>query len=113
MNHHHSIVVSFILPCLTYIFQWSFKRFHFRYRHLKVLTEVAFLTCRGREFVNREYRIEDTDTCTLTITATNCNLLTQNGVDLQGDHNSLFQMPEILLFDSSNFNQLAVILYVP
>ena len=25
-------------------------RFHFRYRHLKVLTEVAFLTCRGREF---------------------------------------------------------------
>ena len=32
------------------IIQWSFKRFHFRYRHLKVLTEVAFLTCRGREF---------------------------------------------------------------
>ena len=30
--------------------QWSFKRFHFRYRHLKVLTKVAFLTCRGREF---------------------------------------------------------------
>ena len=30
--------------------QWSFKRFQFRYRHLKVLTEVAFLTCRGREF---------------------------------------------------------------
>ena len=25
-------------------------RFHFRYRHLKVLTEVAFLTRRGREF---------------------------------------------------------------
>ena len=32
------------------IFQWSFKRFHYRYRHLKVITEVAFLTCRGREF---------------------------------------------------------------
>ena len=32
------------------IIQWSFKRFHFRYRHLKVLTEVAFLTCRVREF---------------------------------------------------------------
>ena len=32
------------------IIQWSFKRFHFRYRHLKVLTEVAFLTCRGRDF---------------------------------------------------------------
>ena len=32
------------------IIQWSFKRFHFRYRHLKVLTEVAFLTRRGREF---------------------------------------------------------------
>ena len=32
------------------IIQWSFNRFHFRYRHLKVLTEVAFLTCRGREF---------------------------------------------------------------
>ena len=31
------------------ILQWSFKRFDFRYRHLKVLTEVAFLTCRGRE----------------------------------------------------------------
>ena len=25
-------------------------RFHFRYRHFKVLTEVTFLTCRGREF---------------------------------------------------------------
>ena len=32
------------------IIQWSVKRFHYRYRHLKVLTEVAFLTCRGREF---------------------------------------------------------------
>ena len=32
------------------IIQWAFKRFHFRYRHLKVLTEVAFLTSRGREF---------------------------------------------------------------
>ena len=31
------------------LIQWSFKRFHFRYRHLKVLTEVAFLTCKGRE----------------------------------------------------------------
>ena len=26
------------------------KRFHFRYRDLKVLTEVAFLTRSGREF---------------------------------------------------------------
>ena len=32
------------------IIQWLFERFHFRYRDLKVLTEVAFLTCRGREF---------------------------------------------------------------
>ena len=32
------------------IIQWSFKGFHFRNRHLKVLTEIAFLTCRGREF---------------------------------------------------------------
>ena len=32
------------------IIQWSLKRFHFRYRHLKVLTEVAIITCRGREF---------------------------------------------------------------
>ena len=32
------------------IIQLSFNRFHFRYSHLKVLTEVAFLTCRGREF---------------------------------------------------------------
>ena len=32
------------------IIQWSFNRFDFRYRHLKVLTKVAFLTCRGREF---------------------------------------------------------------
>ena len=28
------------------IIQWSFKRVHFRYRHLKV----AFLTCMWREF---------------------------------------------------------------
>ena len=32
------------------IIQWPFKHFPFRYRDLKVLTEVAFLTCRGREF---------------------------------------------------------------
>ena len=32
------------------IIKWPFKRFHFRYRDLKVLTEVAFLKCRGREF---------------------------------------------------------------
>ena len=32
------------------IIQWSFNRFHFRYRYLNVLTEVACLTCRGREF---------------------------------------------------------------
>jgi len=30
--------------------EWPFKRFHFGYRDLKVLTEVAFLTCKGREF---------------------------------------------------------------
>ena len=30
------------------IIQWSIKRFHFRYR--QVLTEVVFLTCKGREF---------------------------------------------------------------
>ena len=38
------------LAVVILIIQWLFKRFHFRYRHLKVLTEVAFLTCRGREF---------------------------------------------------------------
>ena len=38
------------LTVVILIIQWLFKRFHFRYRHLKVLTEVAFLTCRGREF---------------------------------------------------------------
>ena len=38
------------LTVVLLIIQWSFKRFHFRYKHLKVLTEVAFLTCRGREF---------------------------------------------------------------
>ena len=38
------------MAVLLLIIQRSFKRFHFRYRHLKVLTEVAFLTCRGREF---------------------------------------------------------------
>ena len=32
------------------IIQWSFKRLYFGYRDLKVLTEVAYLTCRGREF---------------------------------------------------------------
>ena len=32
------------------IIQWSFKRFHLRYRYLKVLTEIAFLTCSRREF---------------------------------------------------------------
>ena len=32
------------------IIQGPFKRFHFRYRDLKVLNEVPFLTCRGREF---------------------------------------------------------------
>ena len=36
------------------IIQWPVKRFHFRYRDL---TEVACLTCRGREFqmAAREY----------------------------------------------------------
>jgi len=38
------------LPVVILIIQWPFKRFHSRYRDLKVLTEVAFLTCRGREF---------------------------------------------------------------
>ena len=32
------------------IIQWPFKRFHFRYGDLNVLTEVPFLTCMGREF---------------------------------------------------------------
>ena len=32
------------------IIQWPFKRFHFRYRDLIVITEVAFITCRGEEF---------------------------------------------------------------
>jgi len=30
------------LAVVLLIIQWSFNRFHFRYRHLKVLTEVAF-----------------------------------------------------------------------
>ena len=38
------------MAAVILILQCSFKRFHFRYRYLKVLTEVAFLTCRGREF---------------------------------------------------------------
>jgi len=38
------------LAVVLLINQWSFKRFHFRYRHLKMLTEVVFLTCRGRAF---------------------------------------------------------------
>jgi len=38
------------LAVVILIIQWPFKRFHFRYRYLKVLTEVACLTCRGREF---------------------------------------------------------------
>jgi len=38
------------LAVVILIIQWPFKRFHFRYRYLKVLTEVAFLTSRGREF---------------------------------------------------------------
>jgi len=33
------------LAVVILIIQWSFKRFHVRYRDLKV----AFLTCRGRE----------------------------------------------------------------
>ena len=32
------------------IIQWPFKRFHFRYRDLKVLTELAFGTYPWREF---------------------------------------------------------------
>ena len=38
------------MAVILLIIQWSFNRFHFRYRHLKVLTEVAFLTYRRREF---------------------------------------------------------------
>jgi len=38
------------LAVVILIIKWPFKRFHFRYRDLKVLTEVAFLKCRGREF---------------------------------------------------------------
>jgi len=30
------------LAVVLLIIQWSFKRFHFRYRHLKVLTKVSF-----------------------------------------------------------------------
>mgnify|MGYP000618004107 CR=1 FL=1 len=30
--------------------QWPFMRFQFRYRDLKVLTEVKVLTCRERKF---------------------------------------------------------------
>ena len=37
------------LAVVILIIQWPFKRFHFRYRELKVLTEVAFLTCKDRE----------------------------------------------------------------
>jgi len=33
------------LAVVILIIQWPFKRFHYRYRGLKVLTEVAFLTC--------------------------------------------------------------------
>ena len=36
----------FRLAVVLLIIQWLFKRFHFRYRHLIVLTEVVFLTCR-------------------------------------------------------------------
>ena len=35
---------------LMLIIQWPCKRFQFRYRDVNVLTGVAFLTCRGREF---------------------------------------------------------------
>jgi len=38
------------LAVVILIFQWPFKRFHIGYRNLKVLTEVAFLTCRSKEF---------------------------------------------------------------
>jgi len=38
------------LAVVILIIQWSCKRFHFGYRDLKVLTEVAFLTSRGRKF---------------------------------------------------------------
>ena len=37
------------MAVIILIIQWPFKRFHFRYRDLKVLTEVACLACRGRE----------------------------------------------------------------
>ena len=46
MNTKYRIRLAVVLL----IIQWSFKRFHFRYRDLKVCTEVAFLTWRGREF---------------------------------------------------------------
>jgi len=38
------------LAVVILIIQWPFKRFHFIYRDLKVLTEVVFLTRSGREF---------------------------------------------------------------
>ena len=34
----------FRLAVVLLIIQWLFERFHFRYRDLKVLTEVALLT---------------------------------------------------------------------
>jgi len=35
------------LAVVILIIQWPFRRFHFRYRDLKVLTEVAFLNMYG------------------------------------------------------------------
>jgi len=44
------------LAVVLLIIQWSFKRFHFRYRHLKVFTEVAFLICKeGGERIPDDY----------------------------------------------------------
>ena len=38
------------LAVLMLIIHWPCQRFQFRYRDVNVLTGVAFLTCRGREF---------------------------------------------------------------
>jgi len=47
------------LAVVLLIIQWSFKRFHFRYRYLKVLTEVAFLTCRGEIISEGSSRVHE------------------------------------------------------
>ena len=47
------------LAVVLLIIQWSFKRFHFIYRHLKVLAEVAFLKCRGERIPDDSSRVHE------------------------------------------------------